>query len=103
MKAEAGHGGAERIGGVEVVPQDRMSDRLQVQPELMASSGQWRELDPGDRHSRVGGRRGECIVQIAYQYKAKVRLITFESILAFTPESAMRLTGCGVEGMIVGE
>ena len=65
VKAEPGHGAAERIGGVEIVPENRMSDRLEVKPELMASSGQWREFDSGDRHSRIGAHRGEHIVQVA--------------------------------------
>ena len=39
-------------------------------------------------HSLGGAQAQLAAVQIATKYKAKVRVITFESILAFTPESA---------------
>ena len=53
-------------------------------------------------HSLGGAQAQLAAVQIATKYKAKVRVITFESILAFTPESAARIAGCGAEGLIVG-
>ena len=39
-------------------------------------------------HSLGGAQAQLAAVRIALEYKAKVRVITFESILAFTPESA---------------
>ena len=49
-------------------------------------------------HSLGGAQAQLAAVQIAKVYKAKVRVITFESILAFTPEGAQKV----VDDFIVG-
>jgi len=52
-------------------------------------------------HSLGGAQAQLAAVQIALIYKAKVRVITFESILAFTPEAAAQIAE-GDEKLIVG-
>ena len=54
-------------------------------------------------HSLGGAQAQLAAVAIATKFLAKVRVITFDSILAFTPESAARIAGeVGGEGLIVG-
>ena len=65
MQTEAGHGGAKRFRCVQVIAKNRMSHRFEMQPELVAPSSQRCEFDPCDRHSMIGIRGGEHIVQIA--------------------------------------
>ena len=49
-------------------------------------------------HSLGGAQAQLAAVEIATKYYAKVRLITFESILAFTPEGSQKV----VDKFIVG-